>query len=78
MVIVDDVLYTGRTVRAAMDAILDVSRPQVIRLAIMVDRGHRELPIRADFIGKNIPTAHEENVHVCLQEVDGTEEILLT
>ncbi len=78
VVIVDDVLYTGRTVRAAMDAILDVSRPRVIRLAIMVDRGHRELPIRADFIGKNIPTAHEENVHVCLQEVDGTEEILLT
>ena len=78
VIIVDDVLYTGRTVRAAMDAILDVSRPQVIRLAIMVDRGHRELPIRADFIGKNIPTAHEENVHVCLQEVDGTEEILLT
>lgn len=78
VVIVDDVLYTGRTVRAAMDAILDVSRPRVIRLAIMVDRGHRELPIRADFIGKNIPTAHEENVHVCLQEVDGSEEILLT
>ena len=78
VVIVADVLYTGRTVRAAMDAILDVSRPQVIRLAIMVDRGHRELPIRADFIGKNIPTAQEENVHVCLQEVDGTEEILLT
>ena len=78
VVIVDDVLYTGRTVRAAMDAILDVSRPQVIRLAIMVDRGHRELPIRADFIGKNIPTAQEENVHVCLQEVDETEEILLT
>ena len=78
VVFIDDVLYTGRTVRAAMDAILDVSRPQVIRLAIMVDRGHRELPIRADFIGKNIPTAHEENVHVCLQEVDGTEEILLT
>ena len=78
VVIVDDVLYTGRTVRAAMDAILDVSRPQVIRLAIMVDRGHRELPIRADFIGKNIPTSKEENVHVCLQEVDGTEEILLT
>ena len=78
VVIVDDVLYTGRTVRAAMDAILDVSRPQVIRLAIMVDRGHRELPIRADFIGKNIPTSQEENVHVCLQAVDGTEEILLT
>lgn len=78
VVIVDDVLYTGRTVRAAMDAILDVSRPRVIRLAIMVDRGHRELPIRADFIGKNIPTAQEENVHVCLQEVDGIEEILLT
>ena len=55
-----------------------LARPQVIRLAIMVDRGHRELPIRADFIGKNIPTAQEENVHVCLQEVDGTEEILLT
>ena len=69
VVIVDDVLYTGRTVRAAMDAILDVSRPQVIRLAIMVDRGHRELPIRADYVGKNLPTSRTEKVVVSLTEL---------
>ena len=78
IVLVDDVLYTGRTIRAALDALMDYGRPKTVQLAVIVDRGHRELPIRADFIGKNIPTAQEENVHVCLQAVDGTEEILLT
>ena len=77
VIIVDDVLYTGRTVRAAIDAIMDVSRPKAIRLAILVDRGHRELPIRADHIGKNIPTSKKENVKVYLKEVDKSEEILL-
>ena len=77
IIIVDDVLYTGRTVRAAIDAIMDASRPKAIRLAILVDRGHRELPIRADHIGKNIPTSKKENVKVHLNEVDDVEEILL-
>ena len=77
VIIVDDVLYTGRTVRAAIDAIIDASRPKAIRLAILVDRGHRELPIRADHIGKNIPTSRKENVKVHLNEVDDVEEILL-
>ena len=77
VIIVDDVLYTGRTVRAAIDAIMDASRPKAIRLAILVDRGHRELPIRADHIGKNIPTSRKENVQVHLNEVDDVEEILL-
>ena len=77
VIIVDDVLYTGRTVRAAIDAIMDASRPKAIRLAILVDRGHRELPIRADHIGKNIPTSKKENVKVYLNEVDDVEEILL-
>lgn len=75
VIIVDDVLFTGRTVRAAMDAILDVSRPQAIRLAILVDRGHRELPIRADYVGKNIPTALSENVKVFLQEIDQEDKV---
>ena len=77
VIIVDDVLYTGRTVRAAIDAIMDVSRPKAIRLAILIDRGHRELPIRADHIGKNIPTSRSENVKVYLKEVDENDEILL-
>lgn len=71
MIVVDDVLYTGRTVRAAMDALVDVGRPSAIQLAVLVDRGHRELPIRADFIGKNIPTSKSEKVMVQLEEVDG-------
>lgn len=71
VVIVDDVLYTGRTVRAAMDALVDIGRPQAVRLAVLIDRGHRELPIRADHVGKNVPTAREENISVHLQEVDG-------
>jgi pyrimidine operon attenuation protein/uracil phosphoribosyltransferase len=71
IVVVDDVLYTGRTVRAAMDALVDRGRPAAVRLAVLIDRGHRELPIRADHVGKNVPTAREEVVHVLLSEVDG-------
>ncbi|MGH2406881.1 MAG: bifunctional pyr operon transcriptional regulator/uracil phosphoribosyltransferase PyrR [Candidatus Limnocylindrales bacterium] len=74
VVIVDDVLYTGRTVRAAMDALMDFGRPRAIRLAVLIDRGHRELPIRADHVGKNVPTAREEVVRVHLVEVDGGED----
>lgn len=71
IVLVDDVLFTGRTARAAMEAIIDLGRPKFIRLAVLIDRGHRELPIRADFIGKNVPTATNEIVHVMVQEFDG-------
>ncbi|HEY0443689.1 MAG TPA: bifunctional pyr operon transcriptional regulator/uracil phosphoribosyltransferase PyrR [Candidatus Limnocylindrales bacterium] len=71
VVLVDDVLYTGRTIRAAMDALVDFGRPHAIRLAVLVDRGHRELPIRADHVGKNVPTSREEIVRVHLSEVDG-------
>ncbi len=71
IVIVDDVLYTGRTVRAAMDALVDVGRPAAVRLAVLVDRGHRQLPIRADHVGKNVPTAREETIRVHLREIDG-------
>jgi pyrimidine operon attenuation protein / uracil phosphoribosyltransferase len=71
VVLVDDVLYTGRTIRAAMDALVDFGRPQAIRLAVLVDRGHRELPIRADHVGKNVPTSREEVVKVLLEEIDG-------
>ena len=71
VVLVDDVLYTGRTIRAAMDALVDFGRPQAIRLAVLVDRGHRELPIRADHVGKNVPTSREELVSVHLEETDG-------
>jgi pyrimidine operon attenuation protein / uracil phosphoribosyltransferase len=71
VVVIDDVLYTGRTVRAAMDALVDVGRPRAVRLAVLVDRGHRELPIRADHVGKNVPTAREETIRVHLNEVDG-------
>ena len=67
----DLVLYTGRTIRAAMDALMDFGRPAVVRLAVLVDRGHRELPIRADHVGKNVPTSREESVRVHLAEVDG-------
>jgi pyrimidine operon attenuation protein/uracil phosphoribosyltransferase len=71
VVLVDDVLYTGRTIRSAMDALIDFGRPQAIRLAVLVDRGHRELPIRADHVGKNVPTSREELVKVLLEETDG-------
>jgi pyrimidine operon attenuation protein / uracil phosphoribosyltransferase len=77
VVIVDDVLYTGRTVRAAMDALVDMGRPRAVRLAVLVDRGHRELPIRADHVGKNVPTSREELIHVCLQEIDGGQDEVL-
>lgn len=77
VVLVDDVLYTGRTVRAAMDALMDLGRPDRIRLAVMVDRGHRELPIRADFVGKNVPTARSEEIVVRLNEVDGEDGVVL-
>ncbi len=71
VVLVDDVLFTGRTIRAAMDAIMDYGRPECIQLAVLVDRGHRELPIRADFVGKNVPTSRRERVKVSLTEADG-------
>jgi len=76
-VLVDDVLYTGRTVRAALDAILDYGRPRQIQLAVLVDRGHRELPIRPDYIGKNVPTARHEEIAVHLEETDGRDEVVL-
>ena len=75
VVLVDDVLYTGRTIRAAMDALVDFGRPQAIRLAVLVDRGHRELPIRADHVGKNVPTSREEVVRVHLAETDGLDDV---
>lgn len=77
VVLVDDVLYTGRTVRAALDELIDFGRPAAIQLAVMIDRGHRELPIRADFVGKNVPTAKDETVEVLLMETDGRDEVLL-
>jgi pyrimidine operon attenuation protein/uracil phosphoribosyltransferase len=77
LVLVDDVLYTGRTVRAALDALIDFGRPKSIQLAVLVDRGHRELPVRADYIGKNIPTARKETVEVRLEEVDGVDEVVI-
>ena len=77
VILVDDVLFTGRTVRAALDALMDMGRPQQISLAVLVDRGHRELPIRPDFVGKNIPTAMNETVHVAVEEYDGHEDITI-
>jgi pyrimidine operon attenuation protein / uracil phosphoribosyltransferase len=77
IVIVDDVLYTGRTVRAAIDEIFDYGRPARVQLAVLVDRGHRELPIRPDYIGKNIPTSHDQRVNVRVEEVDGHDEVTI-
>ena len=77
VVLVDDVLYSGRTIRAALDALRDLGRPRAVQLAVLVDRGHRELPIRADYVGKNIPTALAENVRVLLTETDGADEVRL-
>ncbi|MEX2288869.1 MAG: bifunctional pyr operon transcriptional regulator/uracil phosphoribosyltransferase PyrR [Mycobacteriales bacterium] len=77
VVLVDDVLFSGRTVRAALDALADLGRPRVVQLAVLVDRGHRELPIRADYVGKNIPTSLRETVHVMLTEDDGRDAVLL-
>jgi pyrimidine operon attenuation protein/uracil phosphoribosyltransferase len=76
ILLVDDVLYTGRTVRAALDALIDFGRPRAIQLIVLVDRGHRELPIKADYVGKNIPTSLRQSVQVRLQEIDGTDEIV--
>lgn len=78
VVLVDDVLFTGRTVRAALDALTDHGRPRAVRLAVMVDRGHRELPIRPDHVGKNLPTSLDENVEVRLSETDGGDEVVIT
>ncbi|WNM25786.1 bifunctional pyr operon transcriptional regulator/uracil phosphoribosyltransferase PyrR [Demequina capsici] len=77
VVLVDDVLHTGRTIRAALDAIKDLGRPRAVQLAVLVDRGHRELPIRADFVGKNIPTSRSERVDVHLTEIDGEDAVIL-
>ena len=77
VVLVDDVLYTGRTIRAAMDALVDFGRPRAIRLAVLIDRGHRELPIRADHVGKNVPTSREEVVRVHVEEIDGEDAVEL-
>lgn len=77
IVLTDDVLFTGRTIRAALDALIDMGRPRIIQLAVLVDRGHRELPIRADYVGKNIPTSARESVSVALKELDGVEQVRL-
>jgi pyrimidine operon attenuation protein/uracil phosphoribosyltransferase len=77
VVLVDDVLFSGRTIRAALDALNDLGRPRAVQLAVLVDRGHRELPIRADYVGKNLPTAHREKVRVQVAEIDGEDSVLL-
>jgi pyrimidine operon attenuation protein/uracil phosphoribosyltransferase len=77
ILLVDDVLYTGRTIRAALDALIDFGRPRAIQLVVVVDRGHRELPIKADYVGKNLPTSLSQSVQVRLQEIDGTDEIVI-
>lgn len=77
VILVDDVLYTGRTVRAALDALMDHGRPDSIQLAVLIDRGHRELPIRADYVGKNVPTSKREVVHVKLAEIDGEDRVVI-
>lgn len=78
VILVDDVLYTGRTIRAAMDAVMDIGRPRKISLAVLVDRGHRELPIRADYVGKNIPTSKTEEIIVEMEERDGADRIMIS
>jgi pyrimidine operon attenuation protein/uracil phosphoribosyltransferase len=77
VVLVDDVLFTGRTIRAALDAVMDYGRPRSIELAVLVDRGHRELPIRANYVGKNVPTSRDEAVSVCVAEIDGRDEVVI-
>jgi len=77
VVLVDDVLYSGRTIRAALDALSDHGRPRAVRLAVLVDRGHRELPIRADYVGKNLPSSREERINVRLSEIDGLDEVAI-
>ncbi|MWC27415.1 bifunctional pyr operon transcriptional regulator/uracil phosphoribosyltransferase PyrR [Paenibacillus sp. MMS18-CY102] len=77
IILFDDVLYTGRTIRAAMDAVMDRGRPEIIQLAVLVDRGHRELPIRPDYVGKNVPTSKQEQIEVSLSEVDGDDKVTI-
>jgi len=77
IVLVDDVLYTGRSIRAAMDALIDLGRPSSIQMAVLIDRGHRELPVRADYVGKNIPSARDEDIQVSLVETDGVDEVAI-
>ena len=77
ILLVDDVLYTGRTIRSALDALIDFGRPRSIQLIVLVDRGHRELPIKADYVGKNLPTSLKQSVQVRLREIDGEDEVLL-
>lgn len=77
VILIDDVLYTGRTIRAALDELIDLGRPRTIQLAVLVDRGHRQLPIKADYVGKNVPTSAEESVRVHIKEVDGEDAVLL-
>jgi pyrimidine operon attenuation protein/uracil phosphoribosyltransferase len=77
VILIDDVLYTGRSIRAAMDALVDLGRPQSIQLAVLIDRGHRELPIRADYVGKNIPSSKDEEIQVQLEEVDGVDGVVI-
>jgi pyrimidine operon attenuation protein/uracil phosphoribosyltransferase len=77
ILLVDDVLYTGRTIRAALDALIDFGRPRAIQLIVLVDRGHRELPIKADYVGKNLPTSLNQSVQVRLQEIDGLDEVVI-
>ncbi len=78
VILVDDVLFTGRTIRAALDALIDFGRPKVIRLAVLVDRGHRELPVKADYVGKNVPTAFQDHVTIRLKETDGRDEAVIS
>lgn len=77
IVLVDEVIYTGRTIRSALDALMDMGRPATIQLAVLIDRGHRELPIRPDYVGKNLPTSHKEMVDVQLKEIDGEDKVLI-
>ena len=77
VILVDDVLYTGRSIRAAMDALMELGRPKIIQLAVLVDRGHRELPIRADYVGKNMPSSKHEEIQVLLQEIDGVDKVVI-
>ena len=77
VVLIDDVLYTGRTIRAALDALIDFGRPKAIQLAVLIDRGHRQLPIRADYVGKNVPTSSRESIRVHVKEIDGEDAVLL-
>lgn len=77
VILIDDVLYTGRTVRSALDALMDIGRPKTVQLAVLIDRGHRELPIKADYVGKNVPTSRKEQIEVRLEEIDGVDEVII-